>query len=164
MANDLLISWLNDAYAMEQSLLPVLENHASDAERDMPEAAARIRQHIEETRNHASRVEECLRMLNQQPSGVKSTLAAIMGSVQSVTTGMFRDEPIKNALADYGSEQFEVACYHALVAGALQLGYSDIARLCEENMREDLKMADWLQEQIPEVVETSLAKTGTRTR
>jgi ferritin-like metal-binding protein YciE len=163
MANDLLVTWLNDAYAMEQTLLPVLENHANDAERDMPEAAARMRQHIEETRTHASRIEECLRMLNERPSVVKSTLGSIMGSVQSITTGMFRDEPIKNALADYGSEQFEVACYHALVAAALQLGRADIARLCEENMREDLKMADWLQEQIADAVEISLVKSGATT-
>jgi ferritin-like metal-binding protein YciE len=164
MANDLLVSWLNDAYAMEQSLIPVLQNHAKDAEAEMPNAAARIRQHIEETRTHASRVERCLKMLNEAPTTVKSTLASVMGSVQSISTGMFRDEPIKNALADYGAEQFEVACYHALVAAALQLGQADIARMCEENMREDLKMADWLQEQIPDVVETSLVKSGASIR
>jgi ferritin-like metal-binding protein YciE len=28
MNKNWLIAWLNDAYAMEQSLIPVLENHA----------------------------------------------------------------------------------------------------------------------------------------
>ena len=46
---DLLVSWLNDAYAMEQALIPVLQNHAKDAENDMPAAADRLRRHIEET-------------------------------------------------------------------------------------------------------------------
>jgi len=87
-----------------------------------------------------------------------------MGSVQSVTTGLFRDEPIKNALADYGAEQFEVACYQALIAAALQVGQPEIARLCEDNLREDLQMADWLPDQIPEVVERSLLKAGISAR
>jgi ferritin-like metal-binding protein YciE len=158
MARDLFVAWLNDAYAMEQSLIPVLENHAADAQKDMPEAAARIRQHIAETRQHAARVEECLKSLGESPSAMKSTLSTVMGTIQSISTGLFRDEPVKNALADYGAEQFEVACYRALVAAALKLGETDIARLCEENMREDLEMAEWLDDQLPTVVEDSLTK------
>lgn len=29
---ELLVAWLNDAYAMEKGLVPILENHAKDAE------------------------------------------------------------------------------------------------------------------------------------
>src|SRR5687768_3890310 len=87
MARDLFVAWLNDAYAMEQSLIPVLENHAADAQKDMPEAAARIRQHIAETRQHAARVEECLKTLGESPSAMKSTLSTVMGTIQSISTG-----------------------------------------------------------------------------
>ena len=31
-ANEQLIAWLNNAYSMEKALIPVLENHAKDAE------------------------------------------------------------------------------------------------------------------------------------
>jgi ferritin-like metal-binding protein YciE len=164
MANDLLISWLNDAYAMEQALLPVLENHAKDADGEMPQAAARIRQHIDETRRHAERVQQCLRELGTSPSTIKSTMSSLMGTVQSVTTGMFQDEPVKNALSDYGAEQFEVACYRALAAAATELGHASVARICEENMREDEQMAHWLSQQLPSVVKHSLAKKAAGAR
>jgi ferritin-like metal-binding protein YciE len=160
MAREQLITWLNDAYAMEQSLIPVLENHAKDADEEMPEAAERIRQHIDETRRHGERIRECLQSLGTSPSIVKSTLAYVMGTGQSVATGMFADESIKNVLSDYGAEQFEVASYSALVAAALDLGEADVASACEENLREDEAMADWLREQIPDVVTTTLHKAA----
>ena len=55
MNNELLVAWLNDAYAMEQALVPVLENHAKDA-KDDPTARARIELHAEQTRRHAELV------------------------------------------------------------------------------------------------------------
>jgi ferritin-like metal-binding protein YciE len=57
-----------------------------------------------------------------------------------------------DALADYASEQFEVACYTALVSAATQLGYEDVAVLCRRNLREDEAMAAWLLQQLPAVV------------
>ena len=164
MARDLLISWLNDAYAMEQTLIPVLQNHAKDADSEMPQAADRIRRHIDETQMHAQRIEQCLRLLDTTPSTVKSAIGSVMGTAQSVMTGMFSDEMIKNALGDYGSEQFEVASYTALVAAADELGEEEIARLCEQNLREDQLMAAWLEQQIPTVVAQLIAKQSTSTR
>lgn len=156
MSRDQLISWLNDAYAMEQGLIPILQNHASDARANMPDAAKRIEQHITETRNHAGRLEECFRELGTTPSTLKSTLSSVMGTVESVATGIFRDEAVKNVLMDYASEEFEVACYLALVTASRELGHERIAELCEENMREDEAMALWLRDQVPTVVTASL--------
>jgi ferritin-like metal-binding protein YciE len=164
MAKDHLIAWLNDAYAMELGLIPVLENHAKDAEQEMPEAASRIRQHVDETRRHAERVEQCLRELGASPSTIKSTLSLLMGTVQSISTGIFQDEPVKNALADYGTEQFEVACYRALSAAATEIGHPNVARICEENRREDEEMARWLDQQLPAVVRHVLSKKAAGVR
>jgi len=164
MANDLLISWLNDAYAMEQALIPVLQNHAKDADKEMPEAADRIRRHIEETQMHVDRIGQCLTQLGTTPSAVKTAMASVLGTVQSVMTGMFSDEMVKNALGDYGAEQFEVAAYTALVAAADELGEDEIARLCEQNLREDQLMAAWLEQQIPTVVAQTIMKRSSSTR
>jgi len=161
MAKEQLISWLNDAYAMEQGLIPVLENHAKDAERQMPQAAARIRQHITETRQHAERMEQCIRQLGGSTSKLKSTLSYIMGTMQGVSTGVFQDEPVKNALMDYGAEQFEVACYKALITAARDLGEQTVAKSCEQNMQEDAQMARWLDEQVPTIVTRALHAAST---
>lgn len=157
---DLLIGWLNNAHAMEQQLIPVLENHAKDMEKH-PSAQARIRQHIEETRRHGERVARCLSLLGSRPSAVKSTLASLMGSAQAISTGLFKDELVKNALSDFAAEEFEVACYKALIVAARESGQSEIVRECEENMREDEAMARWLDEQLPGVVQEAMEPAGT---
>ena len=156
MANNQLIAWLDDAYAMEQGLIPILQNHANDASDGLPAAVKRIEQHIIDTRNHAARLEQCFRELGAAPSTVKATLSSMMGSVESVATALFADENVKNMLMDYAAEQFEVAAYHALVTAARRLGHDRVAELCELNMREDEAMALWLRDQIPGVVTMSL--------
>jgi len=134
VAKDRLITWLQDAHAMELMLPPILENHAKDAERTMPAATARVRQHAEETRRHADRMKSALQRLGSQPSASKSALSAIMGPVQSISTGIFSDELVKNALTDFATEEFEVACYNALIAAADELGEAEVAALCRENL------------------------------
>ena len=76
---------------------------------------------------------------------------------------MFRDQLVKNALADYASEQLEVACYTALVSAATELGYPRIADLCKENLQEDQAMATWLLQQLPAVVSQQVVHAGAGT-
>jgi ferritin-like metal-binding protein YciE len=149
---DQLIAWLDDAHAMESGLIPILQNHAAHFGDRMPAAARRIQQHVVETQQHVQRLQDCLRLLNATPSGVKSTLSSLIGSVEGTTTAIFRDQLVKNALADYASEQFEVGCYTALVSAAAQLGYREIVELCRLNLEEDSQMAAWVLQQLPAVV------------
>jgi ferritin-like metal-binding protein YciE len=151
-ATDQLIAWLDDAYAMESGLIPILQNHAAHFGDRMPQAARRLHAHVVETQQHVSRVATCLQIFNASPSSVKSTLSSVIGSVESATTALFRDQLVKDALAEYASEQFEVACYTALVSAATELGYPEVARLCKENLDEDRAMAAWVLQQIPAVV------------
>ena len=152
-----LVTWLDDAHAMESGLVGILQAQAAHFS-EFPEAAARIERHITETQEHALRLERCLSQLGATPSGVKSTLSSLMGTIEGATTTIFRDRLAKDVLADYASEHFEVACYTALVNVASRLGYTDIARLCEQNLREDQAMADWLLEQLPDVVTYEVLK------
>src|SRR5207248_9316002 len=94
MNKDQLIAWLNDAYAMEQALVPVLENHAKDV-KDDPTARARIELHAEQTRRHAELVKGCIEQVGGSPSTLKSATAILFGTIHSVSTGMFADETVK---------------------------------------------------------------------
>jgi ferritin-like metal-binding protein YciE len=158
MSRSQLVAWLDDAYAMETGLVSILQTHAGSYESTLPETAARLRQHISETRQHADRLEQCLRTLGSAPSTAKSTVSALMGTVEGMSTAIFRDELVKNTLADYGAEQFEVACYTALVSAAMKLGYPDVAHLCEQNLKEDEAMAAWLRQQLPAAVNVMLTR------
>lgn len=140
---------------MEQSLIQVLENHRDDA-KDYPPLSQRFDQHITETRRHAEMVRDCLASLDAKPSTMKAAVGNVMGLVQGAATGMFRDELVKNCLADYGMEHFEIACYRSLIAAAEELGEPEIAELCREILTEEEAMAHWLEEQIPEVTRHTL--------
>jgi len=154
-SNDLLIAWLNDAYAMEKALIPILENHAKDAQ-NYPQIQSRIEQHVEETRRHADMVEECVERLGSSTSAVKTGLGSLFGALQSVSTGMAQDELIKNGLADFAAENFEIASYKALIAAAQAFGYQDIAQVCQQILRDEQEMASWLFEQLPVLVHETL--------
>ncbi len=157
---DFVIKWLNDAYGMENALIQVLENHAKDAQ-DHPQVQARIQQHIEETRRHADLVKGCIERLGSSTSTVKSGMSTLMGTVQGASTGFAKDELVKNALADYASEHFEIASYTSLIAAAEALGDLETARVCQEILLDEQAMAAWLEQQIP-VVTREMLQTQAR--
>jgi ferritin-like metal-binding protein YciE len=155
--NDLLISWLNDAYAMENSLIQVLQNRIKGTA-DFPDLQALDRQHLEETRRHAERVQQCITRLGEKPSSVKSFFGTVYGAIQAPMTGFGRDEIVENTKVDYSAEQFEVASYTALIEAANQLGDAETATACAQNMREDAAMATRLMQALPMIVRTQVSK------
>jgi ferritin-like metal-binding protein YciE len=150
MATDQLLSWLNDAYAMELGLAPILENHARDAVDSG--ARARIERHAAETRRHAELLQQCIERLGGHVSVVRAAVSAVMGGVESLATAPFRDELVKNSLMDYASEHFEIACYRALMIASREAGCDDVVKTCEKILAEEIAMAAWLENQIPTVV------------
>jgi ferritin-like metal-binding protein YciE len=156
---DLAVAWLRDAYAMEQALVPVLENHAKDAERH-PELRARLQQHATETRRQADRIEQCLRQLGEEPSTFKNTVSKVLGAIQSVATGAFKDDVMKNALQDYATENFEIACYRALIEAGKALQRPEIVETCQQILKEEEAMAQFLEQQLPLIVHDALAVTA----
>ena len=144
---------------MEVSLAQVLENHAKDA-KEFPEIQQRIQQHLEETRRHAKRVEDCLNLLDEKVSTTKSIVGNVTGMVQGMSTGMFRDELVKNFLSDYAAEHFEIASYRSLVTAAQDLNRPEIAVICEEILMEEESMADWIETKIPDVTRMMLQQNA----
>jgi ferritin-like metal-binding protein YciE len=152
-----LISWLNDAYSLERSLVEVLENHAKDArDSNHPEAARRITQHLEETKMHAERVKDCVERLGGSTSSVKTAMGKVTGFFQGLSTGAAPDEMVKNGLSDYAAEHFEIASYRALIAAATALGETGVASICQDILRDEENMAKWLESQLPMMVQEYL--------
>ena len=152
---DTLSTWLKDAYAMEQGIVEILEKQIGQFD-DMPEAQAKIRQHLELTRDQAERVRDCVERLGDDVSHVKSGMANVLGAVQGMSTAMANDKMVKNAMGNYAIEYFEIASYKVLVTTARETGYEDIAMVCEGIMREEQEMANWLEQALPLVTRTHL--------
>lgn len=145
-----LLHWLNDAYSMELTNIKILEEHIRDAEQ-FPEIQGRLRSHLGETRRHADRVRHCIEDIGGKVSRSKAMLGNMLGRMKSMSTGMFNDELVKNALSDSATEHFEVACYKSLIAAAEDLGEERVIHACRQNMEEDQAMADWVDSQVPHV-------------
>jgi ferritin-like metal-binding protein YciE len=154
---ELLISWLNDAHAMEKALIKVLEHRIDDA-KDFPAVQEMDRQHLEETKRHAALVTQCIERLGEKPSTAKSIMGTMFGAMQAPMTGLARDEIVKNCLMDYAAENFEVASYRALITAANQIGDQETVLVCERIMQEDLEMANRILESLPMVVSAQMQR------
>lgn len=145
---DLLLAWLNDAYGMENALIQTLQNHARDA-KNYPQLQVKLDQHLAQTRRHADMVRSCIERLGGRTNSLKTSLGVAMGKVQGLSTGAATDEVVKDGLADFAAENFEIASYTALIAVAEQLGDRETAAICNQILREEQEMARWLEQNLP---------------
>lgn len=152
---DMLIAWLNDAHGMENALIQILEHQVKDA-KDYPQVQSKLEQHLEQTRRHAQLVESCVEALGGHTSGMKTGMAKLFGQMQALSTGAAQDEMMKNALADFAAENFEVASYTALVRAAQELGDQQTASVCQQILQEDQAMADWIEQNLPTLTQQTL--------
>ncbi len=155
---DMLRTWLKDAYAMEQGIVEILERQIGQFE-EMPDAQMKIQQHLDLTKSQAERVRGCVERLGDDVSQVKAGLANFLGAVQGMSTAMADDKMVKNAMAAYAIEHFEIASYMAIVAAASEMGHEDIATICDGIIQEEMEMADWLRMQLPTVVHEHMMVT-----
>jgi len=158
--HDLIIGWLNDAHAMELGIAQVLERHAASAA-DHPQIQAGLEKHLGETRRHADLVKGCVERLGGDTSAVKSGMASVMGAMQGMTTKIAADELLKNALHDYGTEHFEIACYTSLIAAAEATSDRETERVARQILREEEAMAASLAQQIPMITSEMMAREAT---
>ena len=158
--NEMLISWLNDAHAMEKGIVEALEAQVKVAE-DHPQVQAGIERHLEATKRHTELGAGCLDELGEKPSGVKSGLASVASKAQGLMMGGAKDDLVKNALNDFATEHMEIASYRALRVAAQQLGHPSIVAVCDQILSEEETMAAWLDEQMPILVREAVASGGT---
>jgi ferritin-like metal-binding protein YciE len=154
-----LIDWLRDAYAMERGLEITLRKQSkSDELTQAMREKARV--HLEETRQHAEGVKTCLEELGADTSTLKTSLATITESIKGLGTVFARDERVKDLLAAYASEHFEIACYKALRAAATLAHEPTVVSVCDRILIDEEDMASWLNANLPEVVSSYLTQDG----
>jgi ferritin-like metal-binding protein YciE len=152
-----LVQWLRDAHAMEEQAETMLNGQLNRIE-NYPELSERIRQHVQETRQQAARLETCLDRIGQESSTLKDAGGKLTAMAQSLSGVFAGDEVMKGSLASYTFEHMEIASYTILIAAAKSLGEAEVAQVCEENLREEVAMADWLKSHIPTTTEQFLAR------
>ncbi len=156
-AEENLLDWLRDAHAMEEQAEKMLSATADRLEH-YPELKARIEQHLDETRRQAKLVRECIERRGGDTSATKDALAKMTAMVQGMSGIFVSDEVVKASLASYTFEHMEIASYKALIAAAEVVGDAETKRVCEQILREEEAMAQWLAEHLQGTVAQFLAR------
>lgn len=156
---ELFVTWLNDAHAMETALAAAL-NDQVDLAKDRPEVQAVIRQHLDATNRHMEILEESLESIGESPSGMKDTMAKVGGKMQSMMQAGSGHSLLMAALNDYSAEHMEIASYESLIVAANELGHTQIATRLEGILEDERKMAAWLEEQIPVLTRMELTNAA----
>ncbi|MBI3494807.1 DUF892 family protein [Candidatus Saccharibacteria bacterium] len=105
MAKNILVSWLNDAYAMEQAQIKMLNRFINDFD-DYPLIQEVLTDHLEETKAQANSIKECVENMDENVSTTKSILGNMMGTLQGASTSAYEDEIVKDMIMIHAGEQF----------------------------------------------------------
>jgi len=147
---DIFVTGLRNAHAMENQALAMLQPQANRI-RNYPEVASRIEQHIAETEAQIQRLEQLLGDRNEEHSSFKDMVMSLVGGVGAMGHAVADDEILKNSLANYAFENYEIAAYNSLIALAKALNLQEALPLLEQNLAEEEAMASWLDEHLADV-------------
>lgn len=154
-----LLDWLRDAHAMEQQAEKMLKAQSERLEH-YPQLKARIDRHIEETLGQQQLIDQCLARLGGSSSTLKDMSGKLMAFGQAVGGSLMSDEVIKGAMAGYVFENMEIASYTALIAAAKEAGDSETQAACEKILPQEIAMAEWLLEHLPELTQAFLRRSA----
>jgi ferritin-like metal-binding protein YciE len=146
-----LITYLEDAYALENEIVRVLDGHIKDAAKH-PDVQQMIQQHLDETKQHRQRMEQCLDAYGKKPSAVKGAGTSVLGGLMGAMSGGRTDTLAKNARDEYVTEHMEIAAYEMLITTASAAGDQQTVQACEANLRDEVRMAKLLERNLPRVV------------
>lgn len=153
-----LLDWLRDAHAMEQQAEKMLKAQSERLE-NYPQLKARIDEHIQETLGQQQLIDECLTRLGGSASTLKDVGGKLMAFGQAVGGSLMSDEVIKGAMAGYVFENMEVASYTVLIAAAKAAGDAETQAACEKILPQEVAMAQWLLEHLPELTQAFLQRS-----
>ncbi|MCW2961126.1 MAG: uncharacterized protein JWM25_616 [Thermoleophilia bacterium] len=115
-----LVDYIQDAHAMETDVLAMLKSMISTT--TDPEIKGQLEHHLEETKGHQRRMEECLKNHGATPSVRKEAQTLIAALAKGTTDKIRTDKPGKNARDGFVTEHMEIAAYELLERLALRAG------------------------------------------
>jgi ferritin-like metal-binding protein YciE len=139
---DLFLHGLNDVYYAENQIVKSLPSMIEKATNR--ELASALRNHLRETENQVSRLEQVFEKLGQEPK--QGHCPAMDGLIEEANeiSGEVEDKQVLDA-AVIGSgqaiEHYEISRYGTLIAWAQELGHENVVSLLNATLKEE-KAAD----------------------
>ena len=139
---DLFDHGLKDIYYAENQILNALPKLIEAATN--PQLKKSLKDHLAETENQVSRLEQIFEMQEQKPKGTKCPGINGLLKEGDDLTGNIADKHVLDAAiiaSAQAVENYEITRYGALIAWARQIGRNDFADILEANLEEE-KAAD----------------------
>jgi ferritin-like metal-binding protein YciE len=153
-----LVKHIDEAYAMEQNVLRMLDGMIKTTED--PEIKNELRDHKVQTERHAERMQQRLEAHSATPSMVKEA-TGIAGALMKSVLDLARGEKAgRNARDGYMTEHLEIASYQLLERIAQQAGDEETAEAARENRKDEEAMAKKLDAHWDRFAELSLKEEG----
>jgi ferritin-like metal-binding protein YciE len=163
-----LVQFLNEAYAKEKQLETSLEAHAGATPRD--DYAKRLKEHLKETRSHATQVARRIKQLGGNPETVsipgpeglgrmaenvaeklEKAKAAAQRPLHAARREGEQESMLHNARVEYADEAQEIATYMVIDALATTIGDKATAKLARDIRRDEERMQKFLADLMPEL-------------
>ena len=144
---ELYIDELRDIYSAETQLVKALPKMAKAAESD--ELRSGFEEHLEQTKEHVSRLEQIFDALGEKPTGKKCEgMAGLIKEGGEAAQEDYEGDVKDSALigAAQRVEHYEIAAYGTVRAMAEKLGEDDAVELLSQTLQEekdtDVKLSD----------------------
>jgi ferritin-like metal-binding protein YciE len=162
-----LVQYLNEAFTKEKQLEQALETHI--AMTTLTPYKKRLQQHLSETKRHAREVERRIKKIGGETQGITGVVQDAAHTVQEVAArgaalaqgpihmvrGTSEQELLlKNARTEFKEEAEEIAHYTALQNLAEKAGDRETASLAKAILREEKRMAGFLEKLIPRLAKS----------
>ncbi len=163
-----LVQLLNEAYGKERQLEVALGAHLEVTTR--PDYEKRLRQHLKETKSHATKVSRRIKQLGGSAETVSlpgpdgATKAAqsvqgVVGKAKAAAQGPLhlargsgeQAKMLHNARAEYRDEAEEIATYTTIDALATSVGDAQTAKLAREIRTEEERMSKFIGDLLPQL-------------
>jgi ferritin-like metal-binding protein YciE len=163
-----LVQLLNEAYTKEKQLETALQAHVQVTTRD--DYAKRLKDHLTETKSHATQVSRRIKQLGGNPETVSlpgpeglskaaesvsdvvgKAKAAAQGPLHAVRGSGEQDKMLRNARTEYQEEAHEIAIYTVIDSLATAVGDTQTAKLARDILRQEERMQQFLAELLPKL-------------
>jgi ferritin-like metal-binding protein YciE len=157
-AHDIFETGLRNQHAVENQAIALLERQLGRLE-NYPDMAARMREHLEESKEQARRLEQLLGSLGATSSVLKDAAMSFMGNLAAMMHAPAPDEVVKNTFANFAFEHYEIAAYKSLLTLAELAGQRSAISALERSLGEEEAMAKWIADHLAETTTAFVRRT-----
>jgi ferritin-like metal-binding protein YciE len=153
---------LGDIYDAEHQFLKAQQKMLPQANAQTVKAL--LQQHITETEEQISVLEQVFEVLGEEPEREKCAGATGIVTEGEKTLGEVSGMPTLVDLAIAGGcakvEHYEIATYRMLITGAQQMGHTKIAQLLQQNLQQEEQTAQKIEQNAPTLFQQAMSRAA----